>query len=437
MLQFGVLADDLTGAMIVGSLLEREGIRCPVVTDADELDRLPADARAVVLARKIRLVDPTVARAEARRAGEAFVRHGVPVVYSKYSALFDNKREGTIGPIAEELLAATGATQTIFCPAYVERRLTVYQGHLFVRNVPLDRSFKRHDPSSPAWSADLTEVLRAHSPGVEVGLLAHDVVARGVDAIDAAMARQPNVRFFVADAIDDTDIAHLAAAGARWKVVTGGDSLAPALARAVVPDAVPVSADRVQLLPPAGGHSAVLAGSCAEPTRAQLDAFAARHPGSLWRVALVEEGHASDLAERIAAWAAPRLADGPVAVSTSADPEGVAAAHARYGLEGASALADRLLGDVARRLHSLGVRRFVVAGGETAGEILGALGVGQVDVAPFDDMFGGYCHRRGDDPLSFVVKPGSFGESDFFFRALDRMAAADAALLDGSDRHAR
>ena len=40
MLELGVLADDLTGGMMVASLLEREGVRCPLVTSAEALKDL-------------------------------------------------------------------------------------------------------------------------------------------------------------------------------------------------------------------------------------------------------------------------------------------------------------------------------------------------------------------------------------------------------------
>ena len=36
-IELGVLADDLTGGMMVASLLESEGVECPLVTSVDEL----------------------------------------------------------------------------------------------------------------------------------------------------------------------------------------------------------------------------------------------------------------------------------------------------------------------------------------------------------------------------------------------------------------
>ena len=57
MLELGVIADDLTGGMMVASLLEREGVRCPLVPSVEALDNLSHDAEAVV----VTLPLPTVA----------------------------------------------------------------------------------------------------------------------------------------------------------------------------------------------------------------------------------------------------------------------------------------------------------------------------------------------------------------------------------------
>ncbi|GIR82441.1 MAG: hypothetical protein CM15mP84_01890 [Cellvibrionales bacterium] len=63
MIELGVLADDLTGGMMVASLLESEGVSCPLVTSVNELaDVAASSATAVVVARKIRLVDAALAQ---------------------------------------------------------------------------------------------------------------------------------------------------------------------------------------------------------------------------------------------------------------------------------------------------------------------------------------------------------------------------------------
>ena len=112
-------------------------------------------------------------------------------------------------------------------------------------------------------------------------------------------------------------------------------------------------------------------------------------------------------------------------MTTSADVEGVKRAQAQLGIQGAADLADALLGKAAVVLQRLGVRKFVVAGGETSGQVFVALGITAVQVAPFDNLSGGYCHQAGPDPMSFVLKAGALGDQTFMFTALERMRQAD------------
>jgi uncharacterized protein YgbK (DUF1537 family) len=369
MLEFAVLADDLTGGMIIASSLEHEGVRCPLVTSIDALADLPASTEAVVLARKIRLVEPDQARQEAGQAAAAFARLGARRIFFKYSALFDSTARGNIGPVAETLLEATGAQRTIFCPSFVERDVTVYEGRMFLRGTPLGESFKQFDPATPMLDSNLVDVLQAQSR-LKVGLLRRRHLSSGKPAAEASLARQAGARLFIADAIDAGDIERLAELTLDWPLTTGADSLPPALARLWRGDRPPAGGSGRRLLPPAPGFEAVLAGSCAAPTLAQLDAFERAHP--MWRIDLVRDGEDPGLLDRISAWASQRLRSGPVAIATSADQAGVEAAQQRHGREGAAALSDRLLGALARRLLNLGVRKFVVAGGETSGQVVSA-----------------------------------------------------------------
>jgi uncharacterized protein YgbK (DUF1537 family) len=425
-LELAILADDLTGGMIVASLLEKDGVVCPLLTDADGVRGCRGAPTALVLAKKIRLVAPALARKEAAEAASAFLARGAHTIYYKYSALFDSTSKGNIGPIAETLLTETGAAQTIFCPAYIERTVTVYQGHLFVGKIPLAESFNRHDPVTPAETSDLVEKLSSQTHW-KVGLINHQAMVSSVETIRAYVEGQTEQRFFIADAIDETDVNKLAAMTRDWKVVTGADSFAPAVManRREGLGRQPHSGRR--LLPPAHGHEALLVGSCAEATRAQLQSFEAHHP--VWHVDLARDAANERLLGDIVAWAQERLMQGPIGVSTNSTPDRVGAAQDAFGVEGASRRADELLAQVAARLRHLGVRKYVIAGGETSGGILNALAVKQLEVAAYDDeLFGGYCHTNGSHAMSFVLKPGSMGNQDFFAQAFARMREADQVV---------
>ena len=145
----------------------------------------------------------------------------------------------------------------------------------------------------------------------------------------------------------------------------------------------------------------------------------------MFRVNLLESQDADACVKQILTWADAQPADQPLAIATSDELEGVEKNQASLGRQGAAALADRILGEVARGLYAKGFRKFVVAGGETSGQVVNALGIARVEVSVFDELGGGYCHQAAPEPVSLVLKAGALGQADFFFRALERMRLAE------------
>ena len=421
MLELGVIADDLTGAVKLASLLERAGVRCPVVTSPAALAALDADAAAVVVGRKLLARPAPEAVADAVRSARALLAQGARQLYYKYSALFSSTARGNIGPVAEALMGLTGAEHVLFCPARPERRATMYQGRLFLGSAMLHETPRRHDPVTPMTNSNLVEVLQSQSR-VPVGLLHLGTLRSGKAASERYLREQTaaGVRFFLADAIDPADLDRIAELARDAPLVTGSDDLPVALARGW-----PASARAgacTAALPAAAGHAVLLAGSCTPKTGRQLARFEGAHP--VFRIDLLEAARDVATVERVADWAGKRIARGPLGVATTTDADGVRRAQAELGKEGASALAEELLARLARRLHGLGARNFVVAGGETSGAVLDALGVDRVDVAAYDELEGGYCHRPGGEPLSLVLKAGASGDENFFDAAMARMRSA-------------
>ena len=422
MLELGVIADDLTGGMMVASLLEREGVACPLVTSTEGLAGLDEDAQAVVVGRKIRLLPREEAVADARRSAEALLAQQTKRIYYKYSALFMSTEKGNIGPVSESLMALTGASHVLFCPTW--RGATVYLGRLFVNDRMLHESGASRDPATPMTNSNLVEVLQAQCR-VKVDLLPLRVLRSAKPVAEGFLAEQANggTPFFIADAIESEDVARIADLAVDSPLSTGADWLPIYLARNWRQGVE--QAEPVRLLPPAPGYQAVLSGSCSPNTNRQIGVFEQQHP--LFKVDLVQAAGDSNMVDKIVDWAADKLQRGPVGIATTTDHDGVQRAQKALGRQGAADLAEGLLGRVTRRLHGLGVRKFVVAGGETSGKVIDTLGIDRLRVSPFDTLGGGYCHRAGTDPISLVTKAGGAGGEDFFDAALRRMREADAA----------
>ena len=422
MLELGVIADDLTGGVKVASLLEEAGIRCPVVTSANALEGLEDGVQAVVVGRKLLSKPAEVAVADAQNTARALLAKGAKQLYYKYSTLFSSTARGNIGPVAEALTDLTQTDRVLFCPGRPGRDATVYQGRLFLGSDMLHETPRRYDPVTPMTNSNLVEVLQSQSR-LEVGLLNHNTMRSGRTACERFLAEQSaaGVRFFIVDVIEPDDLARVAELVRHSTLTTGSDDLPVALSRGWRERNL---AEPRTLLPPAPGHAAVISGSCTPKTSRQLARFEGSHP--VFRIDLLKAVGNACLVDEVVGWAGSRLRHGPVGVATTTDADGVKRAQAELGREGASALADDLLGRVSRGLHGLGVRKFVVAGGETSGTVIESLGVEHLEVGAHDDLQGGYCHSAGDDPVALVVKSGSAGGDDFIAIALERMRMADA-----------
>jgi uncharacterized protein YgbK (DUF1537 family) len=78
---------------------------------------------------------------------------------------------------------------------------------------------------------------------------------------------------------------------------------------------------------------------------------------------------------------------------------------------------------VARALAQAGVQQLVVAGGETSGACVQALGIGQLQIGPQIDPGVPWCHAHsGAGPLHIALKSGNFGTDDFFTKAFTVLA---------------
>src|SRR5690606_6654346 len=120
-------------------------------------------------------------------------------------------------------------------------------------------------------------------------------------------------------------------------------------------------------------------------------------------------------------WAQGRLAaDAPLLVYSTAEPAAVQAIQQRLGVARAGELVEQTLAAIARGLVGLGVRQLVVAGGETSGACVQALGVAQLRIGAQIDPGVPWCHAASPlapQGLHIALKSGNFGGEDFFTRA--------------------
>ena len=414
----GAVADDLTGATDLCNTLVAGGMRTVQVIGVPRTDAAVPEADAVVVALKSRTVAPAKAVRESRAALAWLRQGGARQVFFKYCSTFDSTPRGNIGPVADALLDDLGADLTIACPAFPTNGRTVYKGHLFVGDVLLGNSGMRDHPLTPMRESDLVAVLGAQTPR-KAGLVEHATVRRGAPAIRKALdgLRAAGVRHAVVDAIADRDLAAIGKACAGLPLVTGGSGVAMGLPANFRESGLLGEAGEAAALPAASGHAAVIAGSCSPATLGQIERMAASCPSFFVDAdALAARRRVS--AEALA-WAAPRLAAGPVLIYASAPPARVRRIQKSLGAAKAGAMIERCLARIAKGLVDAGVGRLVVAGGETAGAVVGALGVPALRIGAEIDPGVPWTMSTGRPRLHLALKSGNFGGPDFLTRAFD------------------
>jgi len=420
-LVLGCIADDFTGATDLANNLVRAGMR---VVQAIGVPKGPldADVDAVVVALKSRTIAPAEAVAQSLDALRWLQSQGAKQIYFKYCSTFDSTPQGNIGPVTEALMDAMACDFTIATPAFPDNKRTVFKGYLFAGDVLLNESGMQNHPLTPMTDPNLVRVLQAQCTR-KVGLVDYAVVARGAAAIEERIAqlKAEGVSIAVVDAVSNDDLLRMGPALAKMPLVTAGSGVAIGLPAnfGLAPSS------QASELPRAGGRSAVVSGSCSLATNRQVLDFIQRG-GAALAVDPLRIAAGVDVAAEALAWAAPLLDKGPVLVYSTAEAGAVKSVQGRLGVEEAGAMVERTIAAIARGLVERGVHRLVVAGGETSGACVQALGIAQMQIGPQIDPGVPWCHARSEAApeagLHIALKSGNFGSDDFFTKAFTVLA---------------
>ncbi|MBS7807479.1 3-oxo-tetronate kinase [Variovorax sp. PCZ-1] len=417
-LSLGCIADDFTGATDLANNLVRAGMRV-VQTIGVPATPLDSEIDAVVVALKSRTIAPQEAVQQSLAALSWLKSQGSRQIYFKYCSTFDSTPQGNIGPVTEALMDAMGTDYTIATPAFPDNKRTVFKGYLFAGDGLLNESGMQNHPLTPMHDSNLVRVMQAQTKR-KVGLIDYSVVARGAEAVSERIAqlKSEGVGVAIVDAISNEDLMRLGEALKDMPLVTAGSGVAIGLPQnfGITPS------EKSSALPPAAGLQAVVSGSCSVATNAQVQAFiAAGLPALAIDPLSISSG--KDVVSEALAWAKPLLPSKPVLIYSTAEPAAIKAVQNQLGVEAAGALVERTLAAIAKGLVAAGVRQLVVAGGETSGACVQALGITQMQIGPQIAPGVPWCFAKpGDTPLHITLKSGNFGAEDFFTKAFTLLA---------------
>ena len=434
-LRLACIADDFTGATDLANNLVRSGMRVMQTIGVPDTP-LPADANvdAVVVALKTRTVAPAEAVRQSLAALHWLLAQAIEPealqIYFKYCSTFDSvftpTVQGNIGAVTEALMAALETDFTIATPAFPDTGRTVFKGHLFVGDVLLSESGMQNHPLTPMVDANLVRVLQAQTR-CRVGLLDFKTVAQGAVAIQNRLTdmQAQGLQIAVIDALSNNDLLQLGLALKGMRLVTAGSGVAIGLPQNFAIQA----SDKASQLPAAQGLKAIVSGSCSMASQAQVAHFIASGRPALALDPLViasQQAAGIDAVAQALDWANSHLQKqasqddaSPILIYATADPLSVKAVQAQLGVAEAGELMERTLSQIAVGLIESGVRQLVVAGGETSGACVQALGITQMQIGPQIDPGVPWCfaHTTSGKPVHLTLKSGNFGTEDFFSKA--------------------
>jgi uncharacterized protein YgbK (DUF1537 family) len=416
-MKLGCIADDFTGATDLANNLVRQGMRA-IQTIGVPAAALDDDVDAVVVALKSRTIPADQAVAQSLQALQWLQTQGAEQIYFKVCSTFDSTPAGNIGPVTEALMHALGAGFSLVTPAFPENARTVFKGHLFVGDLLLSDSSMRDHPLTPMTDANLVRVMQAQC-ATRVGLIDHDVLAQGVPAIlkRTQSLREQGIAIAIVDAICNDDLMRIGQAARDLPLLVAGSGLAIGL-----PQNFGIQPSRqAAVLPAPSGHQAIIAGSCSVATQTQVADFIARG-GAALAIDPLQLAAGAPLVEQALHWAQTRWSrqNEALLIHSTQSAQAVREVQRTLGREQAGQLIEQALARICTGLVEAGAGQLVIAGGETSGACVQALGIERLRIGPQIDPGVPWCHahRTQGGALHVALKSGNFGGPDFFTRSL-------------------
>jgi uncharacterized protein YgbK (DUF1537 family) len=420
----GCIADDYTGASDLANTLTRQGLRTVQTIGVPSDDLALPEVDAVVVSLKSRSIAADVA-VDRSRAAEKWLRaRGAGHVLFKICSTFDSTDAGNIGPVMDALRADSGDAIVLVTPAFPETGRTVYQGNLFVGSVPLNESPLKDHPLNPMHDSNLVRVL-ARQSRTKVGLVDLATLSRGAEAVRGRLAdlSAKGIGAAIIDAVFDRDLETIGGVALDHRLSVGASGIGLGLARALVASGKVKSGAAAGAASgaPVGGPAACLAGSCSQATLGQI----ANAEKTMAVLHLDPEQIVAGPGEvrRALAWAGERISGAPVLIASSSTPDQVAALQSRHGRDAAGHAIEQAMADIAEGLVRSGVRRLVVAGGETSGAVVDRLRIPGflvgAEIAAGVPVLRAVGADKGD--MLLALKSGNFGGTEFFSDALKLM----------------
>jgi len=243
-----------------------------------------------------------------------------------------------------------------------------------------------------------------------------EIVAKGPLAIAEAYSdlRSKGYQYAIVDALTDSDLQSIGAASDNLIFITGGSGIALGLPENFRRAGL-LEKSRTPTLPTVKGRQAIISGSCSVATQAQVAYIKNIWP--FFKINSQEILEGQDILLKVSNWLENQSPEKPILIYSTTSPDEIQSIQSEFGRQESGFIVERTLGEIAVRLFDCNVRQFIVAGGETSGAVVQALGIKALKIGPEIEPGVPWTETIGPSPLALALKSGNFGGNDFFEKA--------------------
>ena len=278
MTAIGVIADDLTGATTVGTLLARSGLKTAAYFSPEEMPE--ADQyQAIVMTTDSRHMPAKDADAAVSNVMTKLKQRNVKY----FTKRIDTTYRGGLGVEIDAMLRQLPKeTIAMVVPAMPQSRRILAGGYAIIEGTALEETEVAHDVLTPVTETFIPRLIASQTQD-KVGTLSLTAVLAGQEAVEEELAerRAEGCRIIVCDAVSMAHVQLIANSviDLDWPILAvdpGPFTYALAVAHGIGHE----TADRnmsgqAKVDPTETGHVLVVAGSATDVTRKQIDHLAA------------------------------------------------------------------------------------------------------------------------------------------------------------------
>jgi 3-oxoisoapionate kinase len=444
--------DDYTGSSAAMEVLTFAGLPTILFLEPPTPERLAASGqfRGIGIAGTARAKDPAWMERNLPPVFDMLASIGAPIAHYKVCSTFDSAPHiGSIGraiDLAAPRLGGTWHPLLVGSPAMGRYQMF---GHLFATVNGVGHRLDRHPtmsrhPVTPMDESDLGRHL-ARQTARSIGLIDFVTMANGRADQALARAQAAGTEIISLDVLDQASL--IEAGRLIWEhrgerlFAAGSQGVEQALvaywrSAGLIPDSKP------DLRPAGVKRIACVSGSCSPLTAGQI-AYAAKNGFDVERLDATRAVDAADWVKEIGRGVERGLAalssgrDVLLITASGPDDPAIGALNAAIRASGATAAAvnDRIGAGLGQALDSIldtaRLQRAVVAGGDTSGHALQAMGIYALTaIAPFAEG-APLCRASSDRTharIEIALKGGQVGGVDLFCRARHGFGISDPRL---------